>query len=359
MWFIGPPDVEKLRIRGKIKGLIKLLEDDDPEIREAAAEALGDFDEVEVIEALIEALKDKKKEVRWRAAKSLESLCRDSTEKLIETFSESYSTLQKISIAWILSRLRDRKAVNALIDGLKDEDRYVRRASAMALGRICDERAIYPLIEALKDFDKDVRRRAVESLYRIGKKDEIGDRSKMRKVIIKALVGALNDPESDVRGEAAKALEKLGWRPKSEKELAMYLTALRKGSELVIIGEEAVEPLLIALRDEDWNVKKFASEILSEIKTDKCIEKLAEVLKDDNWEVRKHAAYALGRMGREECIKYLIPLLADEDPNVREEARYAIMQYGEKAIKYLEEASQKDPRLMEEANFILEKIKKR
>ncbi|RLI75488.1 hypothetical protein DRP04_13445 [Archaeoglobales archaeon] len=49
-----------------------------------------------------------------------------------------------------LGEMKAKKAVDALIKTLKDRDSEVRKAAAYTLGRIRDEKAIKPLIEALR-----------------------------------------------------------------------------------------------------------------------------------------------------------------------------------------------------------------
>lgn len=310
MWIFRSQDVEKLRIKGKVKGLIKLLEDDDDEVRASAAEALGDFDDLEVINALLKTLKDKNREVRWRAAKSLEYLCKEKPEILIHAFAHSNSVLQKVSLAWLLGRIGDKRAIPALAEALRFGDKYVRRASIISMGRIRDETTIPHLINALKDYDADVRKRAAEALGRIRiKRDDV----------VKALVNSLFDEDRGVRRAAAKSLERLGWEPESDEELAAYLAALRMGSELMLLGEVAVEPLIIALQDADWSVKKWASEVLGEIKSDKVLKRLVEVLDTDDWAVKVHALKALSKMGKD-GIAFIARFLDDPDPSVREAA---------------------------------------
>ena len=102
------PNIERLKARWDIDGLIKALNHRDYRIRKKAAEALGD--------------------------------------------------------------MKAKEAVDALIKTLKDENSEVRKAAAYALGRIGDEKAIKPLAEALKDESIDVRLEAAKSLKEIGYK---------------------------------------------------------------------------------------------------------------------------------------------------------------------------------------------
>ena len=59
-------------------------------------------------------------------------------------------------------------AVEPLIIGLKDKNRFVRIGSALALGDIGDIRAVEPLITALEDEDRQVRTYSAEALEKFG-----------------------------------------------------------------------------------------------------------------------------------------------------------------------------------------------
>jgi len=43
MPLFGPPNIEKLKAKGNVKGLIKAINTDDAEVRSEAIRALGDF----------------------------------------------------------------------------------------------------------------------------------------------------------------------------------------------------------------------------------------------------------------------------------------------------------------------------
>ena len=55
-----------------------------------------------------------------------------------------------------------------MIEALKDDSKYVRKAAAEALGEIGDKVAVPVLIETLHDTNKYVRRAAANALGRIG-----------------------------------------------------------------------------------------------------------------------------------------------------------------------------------------------
>ena len=69
--------------------------------------------------------------------------------------------------AWALGKISDPRAVEALVEALKDKGKLVRRYASEALGKIGDSRAVEALVEALEDEDKDVRRYASEALVKI------------------------------------------------------------------------------------------------------------------------------------------------------------------------------------------------
>ena len=57
-----------------------------------------------------------------------------------------------------VEQMETKKDVNGLTKALKHKDHVARWYAAEALGRIKDARAVEPLIEALKDEDRQVQR---------------------------------------------------------------------------------------------------------------------------------------------------------------------------------------------------------
>lgn len=121
---------------------------------------------------MIEALRDRN--IRWDAAKALGEI-KDAraVEPLIEALKEYYWGARS-SVAEALGKIKDIRAVVPLISVLKDEewrireDWRLRRNAALALAEIKDARAVEPLIEALKDKSSFVRWRAALTLDMIG-----------------------------------------------------------------------------------------------------------------------------------------------------------------------------------------------
>ncbi len=108
-------------------------------------------------------------------------------EGLIRILKEEKNNRNSAALA--LGDIGDARAVEPLIQALKDKNAGVRRVVADALGKIKDERVIEPLIQALEDRDDDVRFRAAE-----------------------ALTKALEHYDEDTQEAARKALEKIRFK---------------------------------------------------------------------------------------------------------------------------------------------------
>ncbi|HUT89395.1 MAG TPA: HEAT repeat domain-containing protein, partial [Thermoguttaceae bacterium] len=170
-----------------------------------------------------------------------------------------------------LGASKDREAVEPLVWILADVRRWRdRRAAAKALGQLGDPRAVERLVRALADGDNDVRCAAAEALAALGEpkwaqwvKGEGDDfrrlgASKDREAV-EPLVWALADGDNDVRRAAAKALAALG-----EPKWAQWIKG--EGDDFRRLGElgdaRTLKPLVKALRDENWDVRRAAARAL-------------------------------------------------------------------------------------------------
>jgi len=222
---------EQIRKKQKAAGLIAELKAGEKDKREEAARALGEMGDKAAVEPLLECLrcddpspasqqaslqvavivalgkirdkraigpltgylKSEKYDVRKSTAEALVSLLwKPESEEQKITFliaREDWDGLVKMrerAVEPILDMLRDRepivragaagalgdigdrKAVEPLIDSLKDEAPSVRWGAALSLGKLKDKRAIDPLIQRLNDEDRIVRRIAAEALGNMG-----------------------------------------------------------------------------------------------------------------------------------------------------------------------------------------------
>jgi hypothetical protein len=186
---VKPADIDKMKDRRDIAGLIRALRSSDFAVQTLAAQALGLLGPA-AMDELVRALKRKNKDVR-------------------------------LGVIGALSVIKDPRSVDPLTMTLIDENREVRWQAAFALGEIGDDRAIRPLLEALRDTDKYVRYGAASALAKLGWKPETsGERAcffvgimdwkaveTLGCAAIPALSHILNDRDSAVR---RKVIEILG-----------------------------------------------------------------------------------------------------------------------------------------------------
>jgi len=229
-----------------VESLVQALGDGSEDVREAAAEALGEIGDPRAVEPLIQALGDEDRPVGWAAVWALKAIGDPrAVEPLIQALGDESEDVRGAAV-WALKAISDPRAVEPLTRVLGDGSEDVRRAAARALGEIGDRRAVEPLSLALGDEDRYVRRAAVEALK------EIGDRR-----AVEPLSLALGDRSEDVRRAAAEALGEIGDR-------------------------RAVELLSLALGDRSEDVRRAAAEALEttskKVENDKVARRVARRL---------------------------------------------------------------------------------
>jgi len=74
MFGLSKPNVERMKIKKDVKGLIKSLKHKDAEVRKCAAWALGEIKAIRAVEPLIQTYNDKDEDVRREATKALEKI---------------------------------------------------------------------------------------------------------------------------------------------------------------------------------------------------------------------------------------------------------------------------------------------
>ena len=182
MFIFGPPNVEHMKQKRDVKGLISALGYvKDAEVRRSAAAALWEIGDARAVEPLIAALKDEVYVVRINAIKALGKIGDPRAVVPLISVLKDRDTNVRIDAAEALGMIGDARAVDPLIAALKDEDYYVGESAAEALGKIGTP-AVEPLIDALKDENTGVRKvvvKALINLYISGQLDE-----KDKKVIL-------------------------------------------------------------------------------------------------------------------------------------------------------------------------------
>ena len=352
----------ELKASEAVPQLIRALVDPAPSIRESAAKALGMIGDARATGHLIRALGDEW-EVHRAAVKALEGIGTPAVEALLRNL-EFLKTIRPVyprngvmgGVIEALGGIGDRRAVEPLMEALKDESSLVREKAAAALGRIGDKRAVDPLIHALTDEDRDVRSRAAWAL------GQIGDTR-----AVKPLVKGLTDKNYWTRQQVALALDRLGWKPRGKEEEARYLCAVDRLEEAGKLGGAAAEPLLHVLMEGDEETQWVAAEALKSVGA-AVVKPIIQALREGNEIVEEYAAEilgvtgeegaellitalgegyqpyckiiieALGKIGDPRAIEPLKRMLDDEDAGIREAAAKALDRLGWKPEDKTEKA---------------------
>jgi len=276
-------NMEAQQTTESLMGALDYLDDEDEDVRLAAAKALVNVSgEITVTpltnneswlvaagilvtigtlakEPLINVLGDEFQDVQLAAAKVL------AVEPLIKAL-EDESEEVRAAAAEALVNVGNGRAVEPLIKALEDENRHVRQFAAEALGEIGDVRAVEPLIKTLE------YKNAVVQWAVAGALGAIGDAS-----VEELLIKALSDKDSDIQRMANDPRD---IKPLI-KSLGVRLSAIQKAAQwtLVKMGASVVEPLIEALADEPLGGQGKVAETLGKIGAP-AVEPLIEALAD-------------------------------------------------------------------------------
>jgi HEAT repeat protein len=265
--------------------LVSAIKDRNAEVRAAAIFSLRRLGDAGAIDALVNALADYHHAVRWQAAGALSTMgWRPSNN--IEFVLRAVATCQHEDAA-----VHGAEAVEALTSALEDPTCPRRNAAAIALGKTGDARAVPPLENALNDADSHVRVAAVEALSLIGHPQSAT-----------ALLKLLQDTDHLVRATAIESLGRMG-----EPRIVEYIAAS-------------------LIHDTSWDVRKLSVEALGRIKDEAATQLLWVALKDPDHDVRQTAATSLGQIPDPKSIGPLVLALKDENSAVRQAAKGSLRQ---------------------------------
>ncbi|MBN1139859.1 MAG: HEAT repeat domain-containing protein [Anaerolineae bacterium] len=305
--------------------LTQALENDDRpvglgRVGSGAKRALETMRDPRAVEPLIQALRDGNGDVRGTAARALGALDDPKAVDPLSRALKDESWDVRAAAARALGEIDDPKAVEPLSRALEDESWDVRWAAAKALGATSDPRAVDLFIQALRHRNADVRKEAARALGVIGDPRAV-----------EPLCWRLGDSDGDVRDTAAKALGKIGdphaveplIQALDKDEMDPYLSAAAAGA-LREIGALAIEPLMQAL--ENYGKSWRARRALPTMRDPQAVEPVIQALGDKNAKVRAMAAEVL-RAPR--AIEPLIRALGDECHDVRAITAEALGEIGD------------------------------
>lgn len=116
------------------------------------------------------------------------------------------------------------------------------------------------------------------------------------------------------------------------------------------------DAMLIDLKDSHWLNRKYAAEVLGELKDLRAIGPLVEALTDEVGDVRQRAYDSLIKIGGT-AVPSLVPLLAAEEDDVRQSATEIIRKIGKPAVEPLATAlAEADDRLKSKIMKVLDRM---
>lgn len=194
-----------------------------------------------------------------QAATAIAQMGNAGFEALTEQIKANKNEEARRNVARALGGVSDRRAVDVLIEALKDKSKWVRYDAAWSLGQLKDGRSLEPLRIAFRDPDRDVRSNAADALSRLGTKG------------VAALLTEIKNEDPNVRELAAGALGSSG-------------------------DAQALLPLLSALKDQSGSVRHSAAYGLRNFNDRRSLHALVEALKDGDTFVRQVASQSLQEM---------------------------------------------------------------
>ncbi len=256
-------NLAKIADSAVVRALMARLRDEDPEVREAAAHALGRIGDPMAIPDLVRALDDSQPKVQ---------------EAVLDALSEFERGVPEAPIRRMLT------ADNA----------NMRERAIDILSNMHAKGSLQAITKLVADPNADVRQRAISTL------EEFGDPSSAA-----AILPALNDPAPDVRQEAIQALAELGGTVPDatlDKLVRDQHADVRQATVQFIEERRVVTmtPQLISLLDDSsGDVREAAAQALTEIRSPESHAALRRALNHSDSKVRRIAVDYFGEEGKQ------------------------------------------------------------
>ncbi|MHA2295907.1 MAG: HEAT repeat domain-containing protein [Candidatus Hodarchaeales archaeon] len=293
--------------------LITLLEDDDVQVRVAAADSCGLIVSEKAVPALIDRLIDLQipaggQEIWNAVTKALASI--GNISLLIEALGDKEDTSILVGIIRALRLIKDSRAVPALLKKLDHSLIEVKEAIIGALSDLRHPEAVQPLISSLTETSGKVRETACLAL---GFQQDPS--------AIYPLLETMDDDSLSVKSSAVEALGLIGETSGSPlKQLIKYLIVIRSGevkekSALAWMQDQdsgSIDQWLQeASYSESGNLRKIMALAIGMRSSEGGLAPLLRLLNDPDDNVRTAAAEGLGRFGSKEATSHLIEALSD------------------------------------------------
>ena len=307
----------------KVKAFVRALNADLPELRMAAANAIGELAVADAVPKLVERFEDPDLRVRARAARA----CRNigdarATQPLTGLLGDPKATV-RVEAAEALGRIGNREALQALLQLYDDDSEQVRRIAVRGFGQFRNDRPVEYLAEALTDESAAVRRTAVFSLIELLSNVPTEKSHGIRETVVEQLSASEDPSVIDPLVEILDA----GVKDAQRRNTAWLLGRVMDGDE----NRDAIDALVDTLAEGGKMTKQFAATSLAEVGGTYTEEELLALAKDSNQDTdaRAQAVFTLGKIGDEDTAEEIERLLdSTDDEQVRQRAFSALSKLG-------------------------------
>lgn len=315
----------------RAKAFAKALDADVPELRMAAANALGDLGKTDILPQLVDTLEDGDPRVRARAARSLGKLGdARACEALIERLQDPKGEVRR-EAAEALGTIGNRQALNALLEMFDDERPVIRRIAVGAMGNFGNARPVDGLIEALSDEDTSVRRTAVYSIIELLSNVPTDQSHQIRETVVEKL------SETDDKSVVVPMVDILEESTQNRQRRNTAWLLGRVTSQDSKGYATVVDTLVDVLDDEDQMTSQFAATSLAEVGGNRVETRLLDIVDDTEGyseNTRAQAVFTLGKVGSERSRKQLDALIDEtESEQIRKKAFSAISKLGGRGVQ--------------------------
>jgi len=313
--------------------LVATLDDENPEVRRAIVTALGKINERVAIPALV-AFGVMEPHLKFLSSEAIVKMGSAAAAELLDLLNHDDPACVLEAVV-LLGRLKEKKAVKALVHVLETRSSTFQAHAVESLGQIGDERTVGVICKCLKHSNPGVRVNAARALGKIP--DESAE---------PALIAALEDEDEDVQQAAVFALGEIGLK-RSAAPLCGLLSSQNDDLRLMVaeslgkIGDvRALDYLLELLNHENETIKLKAITALKRLKDQRAVEALIDVLYHKSSNIRQRAIDTLGSIGDAVAADRLETVLqVDPVEDVRVAAAKALGEIGDPAsIDCLQEA---------------------
>lgn len=296
----------------------------DPQLRFAAARALGETGSLDHVDPLLLLLDDEISEIQDSAGAAIARLgqhYRAEILKIIEPYLADPDADKRMRIVRILSQIDGQEIESLLLRAFKDFSGNVRCEAVRALHGHFGDDVVSGLTLALTDESSEVRRLAVSALGQCPQ-----DKA------LKALSLAAGDADLWVRSAVMRAMAHFNGEDVRSVLSAgvadtvglVVIAALESAS--IVLPDESQQLLVHALAHQDEEVVKAAMTLLGRISGKNWIAPFCKaLLNHSHWDVRVHAANTLGQSSLNDAVTQLENrLLVEGEDIVRQAIEAAI-----------------------------------